>query len=123
MTSSRHFEGDILFYTGYGSLFSVKMYTTVVFMLFRMSAITFVVCFSTFICFSFVFNKKFQHVQMLDSYPCCLLLLKLALIIMIVLAQVSLQEVIIPKNCEVKKKKAHLCVFLYTIICFFYFQF
>ena len=112
MTSSRHFEGDILFYTGYGSLFSVKMYTTVVFMSFRMSAFTFGVCFSTFICFSFVFNKKFQHVQMLDSYPCCLLLLKLALIIMIVLAQVSLQEVIIPKNCEVKKKK-HICV------CFF----
>ena len=32
---------------------------------FRMSAFIFGVCFSTFIYFSFVFNKKFQHVQML----------------------------------------------------------
>ena len=29
--SSRHFEGDIMFSTGYGSLFSDKTYTTVVF--------------------------------------------------------------------------------------------
>ena len=71
MTSSRHFEGDIMFSTGYGSLFSDKTYTTVVFMSFRMSAFIFGVCFSTFIYFSFVFNNKFQHVQMLHFYPCC----------------------------------------------------
>ena len=66
MTSSRHFEGDIMFSTGYDGLFSDKIYTTVVFMSFRMSAFIFGVCFSTFIYFYFVFNKKFQHVQMLD---------------------------------------------------------
>ena len=49
MTSSRHFEGDILFSTEYGSLFSDKTYIMVVFMSFRMSAFIFVVCFSTFI--------------------------------------------------------------------------
>ena len=75
MMSSRHFEGDIMFSTGYGSLFSDKTYTTVVFMSFRMEAFIFGVCFSTFIYFSFVFDKKFQHVQMLDFYPCCLFLL------------------------------------------------
>ena len=64
MTSSRHFEGDIMFSTGYGCLFSDKSYTAVVFMSSRMSAFIFGVCFSTFIYFSFVFNKKFQHVQM-----------------------------------------------------------
>ena len=55
--------------------FSDKTYTTVVFISLRMSEFIFGVCFSTFICFSFVFNKKFQHVQMLDIYPCCLYLL------------------------------------------------
>ena len=68
MTSSRHFEGDIMFSTGHGSLFSGKIYTTVVFMFFRMSAFIFGVCFSTFIYFSFVFNKKFQHVQMAVTF-------------------------------------------------------
>ena len=68
MRSSRHFEGDIMFPTGYGSLFSDKTYTTVVFMSFRMSAFIFGVCFSTFIYFSFVFNKKFQHVQMAVTF-------------------------------------------------------
>ena len=72
MTSSRHFEGDIMFSTGYGSLFSDKTYTAVVFI---MSAFISGACFRTFIYFSFVFNKKFQHVQMLDFYPCCLFLL------------------------------------------------
>ena len=57
-----------MFSTGYGSLFSDKTYTIVVFMSFRMSAFTFGVCFSTFIYFSFVFNKEFQHVQMLDFF-------------------------------------------------------
>ena len=52
MTSSCHFEGDIMFSTGYGSLFSDKTYTAVVFMSFRMSASIFGVCFSTFIYFS-----------------------------------------------------------------------
>ena len=69
MTSSRHFEGDILFSTRYGSLLSDKTYTTIVFMSFRMSAFIFGVCLSTFIYFSFVVNKKFQQVQMLDFYP------------------------------------------------------
>ena len=55
-----------MFTTGYGNLFSDKTYTTVVFMSFRMSAFIFGVCCSTFIYFYFVFNKKFQHVQMLD---------------------------------------------------------
>ena len=59
MMSSRHFEGDIMFSTGYGSLFSDETYTTVVFMSFRMSAFICVVCFSTFIYFSFAFNNKF----------------------------------------------------------------
>ena len=63
MTSSQHFEADIMFSTGYGSLFSDKTNTTVVFMSLRMSEFIFGVYFSTFICFSFVFNKKFQHVQ------------------------------------------------------------
>ena len=66
MTSSRHFEGD---FTGYDSLFSDKTYTTVVFMSFRKSAFVFGVCIRTFIYFSFVINKKFQHEQMLDFYP------------------------------------------------------
>ena len=59
MTSSRHFQDDIMFSNGYGSLFSDKTYTTVVFISFRMPAFIFRVCFSTFIYFSFVFNKKF----------------------------------------------------------------
>ena len=75
MTSSRHFEGDIMFSTGHGSLFSDKTYTTVVFMSFIMSAFIFGVCFSTFSYFSFGFNKKFKHVQLLYFYPCSLLLL------------------------------------------------
>ena len=75
MTSSLHFEGDIMFFTGYGSLLSDKTYTAVVFMSFRMSAFISGVCFRTFIYFSFVFNKKFQHVQMLGFYPYCLFLL------------------------------------------------
>ena len=75
MTSSWHFEGDIMFSTGYGRLFLDETYTTVVFMSFRMSASIPGVCFSTFIYFSFAFNKKFQHVQMLDFYSCCLFLL------------------------------------------------
>ena len=54
MTLSRHFEDDIMFSTGYGSLFSDKTYTTVAFMSFRMSSFIFGVCFSTFIYFSFV---------------------------------------------------------------------
>ena len=62
MASSRHFEGD-MFSTGYGSLFSDKTYTIVVFTSFRMSAFIFSVCFNTFIYLSFVFNKRFQHVQ------------------------------------------------------------
>ena len=49
MTSSQHFEGDIMFFTGYGSLFSDKSYTTVAFTSFRMSAFIFGVCFNTFI--------------------------------------------------------------------------
>ena len=72
MTSLHDFEGDIMFSTGYGSLFSAKTYTTVVFCV---SAFIFGVCFSTPIYFSFVFNKRFQYVQMLDFYPCCLFLL------------------------------------------------
>ena len=96
MTSSRHFEGDIMFSTGYGSLFSDKTYTTVVFMSFRMSAFHFGVSIGTFIYFAFVFSKKFQHVQMLDFYPCCQFLLQLALITMIMLAQVSLSR----SNCS-----------------------
>ena len=75
LTSSRHFEGDIMFSTGYGSLFSDKTYTTVLFMSFRMSAFIFGVSFSTFIYFSFVFNKKFQHLQILDFCTCRLFLL------------------------------------------------
>ena len=75
MTSLRYFENDIMFSIGYGSLFSDKTYTTVVFISFRMSAFIFDICFSTFIYFSFVFNKKFQQAQMLDFYPCCLFLL------------------------------------------------
>ena len=75
MTSSRHSEGDVMFSTGYASLFSDKTYATVVFMSFRISAFIFGVCFSTFIDFSFVFDKKFQHVHMLDFYPCCIFLL------------------------------------------------
>ena len=67
MTSSRHFEGDIMCSAGYGSLFSDKTCTTVVFMSFRMSAFIFGVCFSTFIYFSVEFNKKFQHVQIMDN--------------------------------------------------------
>ena len=63
-----------MFSTGYGSLFSDKTYTTV-FMSFRMSAFIFGMCFSTFIYFSFVVNKKCQHGQMLDFHPCCLFLL------------------------------------------------
>ena len=55
-----------MFSTGYGSLFSDKTYTAVVFI---MPAFIFGVCFSTFIYFSFVFNKKFQTVQMLHFYP------------------------------------------------------
>ena len=43
MTSSRHFEGDIMLSTGYGSLFSDKACTTIVFMSFGMSAFIFVV--------------------------------------------------------------------------------
>ena len=92
MTSSRHFEGDIIFSTGYCTLFLDKTYTTVVFMSFRMSTFHFGVYFSTFIYFSFVFNKKCQHVQMLYFYRCYLFLLQLALIIMIVLTQVSLSR-------------------------------
>ena len=75
MTSSRLIEGDVMFSTGYGSLFPDKTYTTVVFLSFRMSIFIFGVCFSTFIYFAFVFNNKFQPVQMLDFYPCCLFLL------------------------------------------------
>ena len=75
MRSSRLFESDIMFSTGCGSLFSDKTYTTVVFMSFRMSAFIFGVCFSTSIYFSLVFNKIFQHTQMIDFYPCCLFLL------------------------------------------------
>ena len=67
MTSSLLFEGDIMCSAGYGSLFSDETYTTVVFMSFRMSAFIFGVCFSTFIYFSFEFNKKFQHVQIMDN--------------------------------------------------------
>ena len=59
MTLPRHFEGDIMLSTGYGSLLSDKTYTTVVFMSFRMSVFIFDLSFSTFIYFSFVFNKKF----------------------------------------------------------------
>ena len=66
MTSSRHFEGDIMFSTGYGFLFSDKTYTTVVFISFKMSAFIFGVCFSTFIYFSFAFNNKHQHAQLLE---------------------------------------------------------
>ena len=75
MTSLRHFENDIMFSIGYGSLFSDKTYTTVVFISFTMSGFIFGVCFSTFIYFSFVFNKKFQQFQMLYFYPGCLFLL------------------------------------------------
>ena len=53
MTPSQYFEADIMFSTGYSSLFSDKTYTTVVFISFRMSAFIFAVCFSTFIYFSF----------------------------------------------------------------------
>ena len=60
MKSSWYFEGDIMFSTGNGSLFSDKTYTTVVFMSFIVSSFIFGVCFSNFIYFSFVFNKKFQ---------------------------------------------------------------
>ena len=67
MTSSRHFEGDIMCFAGYGSLFSDKTYTKVVFISFRMSAFTFGVCFSTFIYFPFDINKKFRHVQIMDN--------------------------------------------------------
>ena len=41
MTLSRHFKSDIMFSTGYGSLFTDKTYTTVVFMSFRMSEFIF----------------------------------------------------------------------------------
>ena len=67
MLSSWHFEDDIMCSAGYGSLFSDKSYTTVVFMSFRMSAFIFGVCFSTFAYFSFKFNQKFQHVQIMDN--------------------------------------------------------
>ena len=67
MTSSCHLEGDIMFFIGYGTLFSDKTYTTVVFMSFTVSIFIFGVCFSTFIYFSFEFTKKFQHVLIMDN--------------------------------------------------------
>ena len=121
MTSSRYFEDNIMFSTGCCSLFSDKTYTTVVFISLRMSAFILGLRFSSFINFSFVFNKKFQHVQMIDFYPCCLFLLKSALIIMIMLAQIFLSRSNYSKQLRSEKKSTS--VFLYTFTCLFYFQF